>query len=143
MPFFITELGVWVVRTRRLNRFQSNRRGKQFGLKHTIGLADGCFIRQNPIGHAINHRIRPAILSICNGSTFVGVLSAFAIIDPVKALFLDSGCYWLLAPFLLVGILMAASNQIMNGQTSSILSRAVVAIATLVMFGAAIGMFVF
>ena len=29
--------------------FHSNRREKRFGLKHTVGLADGCPIRQNPI----------------------------------------------------------------------------------------------
>jgi hypothetical protein len=30
--------------------FQSNRCGKRFGLKHTIGVVDNCLIRQNPIG---------------------------------------------------------------------------------------------
>ena len=37
--FLCYELGVWVVRTRRLTRFQSNRHGKGFGLKHTIGFS--------------------------------------------------------------------------------------------------------
>jgi NRAMP (natural resistance-associated macrophage protein)-like metal ion transporter len=78
------------------------------------------------------------------GSTFVGILMDFANINPVKALFWTAVINGLLAPFLLVGVLIAASDgKLMNGQPSSILSRVVVAIATLVMFGAAIGMFVF
>jgi len=78
------------------------------------------------------------------GSMFVGILMDFANINPVKALFWTAVINGLLAPFLLVGILIAASDhKIMNGQPSSMLSRAVVALATLVMFGAAIGMFVF
>lgn len=78
------------------------------------------------------------------GSTFVGILIDFANINPVKALFWTAVINGLLAPFLLIGILIAASDRkLMNGQPSSLLSRAVVAIATLVMLGAAIGMFVF
>src|SRR5207244_4368406 len=49
----------------------------------------------------------------------------------------------LLAPFLLVGILIVASDgTIMQGQPSPWLSRITVGIITLVMFGAAIAMFV-
>jgi NRAMP (natural resistance-associated macrophage protein)-like metal ion transporter len=78
------------------------------------------------------------------GSTFVGILIDFANINPVKALFWTAVINGLLAPFLLVGILIAACDRkLMNGQPSSMLGRGVVAIATLVMFGAAIGMFVF
>jgi Mn2+/Fe2+ NRAMP family transporter len=48
----------------------------------------------------------------------------------------------LLAPFLLIGILLVASDQkLMAGQPSSRLSRVVVAITTLFMFAAAAGMF--
>ena len=51
--------------------------------------------------------------------------------------------YGLLAPFLLVGILIVASDgTIMQGQPSPWLSRITVGIITLVMFGAAIAMFV-
>jgi hypothetical protein len=72
---------------------------------------------------------------IVTGSTFVGVQIDFANINPVKALFCTAVVNGLLAS-LLVGILIAASDhKIMNGQTSLILSRAVVA-ATLVMFRA-------
>jgi len=50
----------------------------------------------------------------------------------------------LLAPFLLVGIFLVATDQkIMLRQTSSALSRVLVAMATMLMFGAAIGMCVF
>jgi hypothetical protein len=48
----------------------------------------------------------------------------------------------LLAPFLLVGILIAASDRkLMWGQPSSWLSRIVVGVTIVVMFGAAIAMF--
>jgi Mn2+/Fe2+ NRAMP family transporter len=78
------------------------------------------------------------------GSTFVGVLMDFLNINPVKALFWTAIINGLVAPFLLVGILIAASDRkLMNDQPSSMLSRIVVGVATLVMFGAAIGMFVF
>ena len=50
----------------------------------------------------------------------------------------------LLAPFLLVGILWVATDpKIMRGQVSSRLSRVVVALTAILMFGAAIGMFLF
>jgi hypothetical protein len=50
----------------------------------------------------------------------------------------------LLAPFLMVGILIVASDRkLMNGQPSSRLGRTAVALATLLMFVAAVGMFVF
>ena len=50
----------------------------------------------------------------------------------------------LLAPFLLVGILAAASNsRIMEGQPISMISKVVVGLTAALMFGAAIGMFLF
>jgi Mn2+/Fe2+ NRAMP family transporter len=50
----------------------------------------------------------------------------------------------LLAPFLLVAILIVASDRkIMCGQPSSMLSRVIVAITMVFMFGAGVGMFVF
>jgi hypothetical protein len=36
-------------RTSRLHLCNQNRRGNRFGLKHTIGVADDCLIRQNPM----------------------------------------------------------------------------------------------
>lgn len=77
-------------------------------------------------------------------STICGIVLDFANVNPVKALFWTAVINGLLAPFLLVGILLVAiDKKIMNNQPSSVLGRAVVALTTLLMFGAAIGMFVF
>jgi Mn2+/Fe2+ NRAMP family transporter len=68
----------------------------------------------------------------------------FARISPVKALFYTAVINGLLAPFLLVGVLLIATDRkIMRNQPSSLLSVICVCLATLLMFGAAIGMFVF
>lgn len=49
----------------------------------------------------------------------------------------------LLAPFLMIGILHAASDRkLMNGQPSSMLGRVVVGVTTIAMLGAGIAMFV-
>ncbi len=81
-------------------------------------------------------------------STGVGVGLNFVGINPVKAL------YWtaiingllangLLAPFLLVAILVVASDKkLMQGQPSSRLGWALVAITTVAMFAAGVAMFV-
>ena len=64
-------------------------------------------------------------------------------VNPVKALFWTAVINGVLAPFLLVGVLMAASDRkLMQGQPSSWLSRIVVGTITLVMFGAAAAMFI-
>ena len=64
--------------------------------------------------------------------------------SPVKALYWTAVINGVLAPFLLIGILLVASDsKLMQGQTSSPVTRWVVGVATVVMFGAAIGMFVF
>jgi len=61
----------------------------------------------------------------------------------VKALFWTAVINGVLAPFLLVGVLMAASDRkLMQGQPSSWLSRIAVGVITLVMFGAAAAMFI-
>ena len=76
-------------------------------------------------------------------STIVGIAMDFLNINPVKALFWTAVINGVLAPFLLVGILwVACDRKIMNGQPSSMLSRVVVGVTTLLMFGAAIAMFV-
>ena len=68
----------------------------------------------------------------------------FAKISPVKALFYTAVINGLLAPFLLVGVLLIATDRkIMRNQPSSPLSVASVCLTTLLMFGAAIGMFWF
>ena len=76
-------------------------------------------------------------------STGVGVGLNFAGINPVKALYWTAVINGLLAPFLLVAILFIASDKkLMQGQPSSRLGWAVVAITTVAMFAAGIAMFV-
>lgn len=75
-------------------------------------------------------------------STAAGIILDFANISPVKALFWTAVINGVLAPFLLVGILIVASDaKLCGGQTSSRLGRVVVGLTTLIMFIAAIAMF--
>ena len=77
-------------------------------------------------------------------STAAGIALDFAKIGPLVALYWSAVVNGLLAPFLLVGVLLVASSRkLMAKQPSSLLGRVAVGIATLLMFGAAIGMFVF
>jgi len=76
-------------------------------------------------------------------STGVGVGLNFAGINPVKALYWTAVINGLLAPFLLVAILIVASDKkLMQGQPSSRLGWTVVAITTVAMFAAGAAMFV-
>jgi Mn2+/Fe2+ NRAMP family transporter len=76
-------------------------------------------------------------------STGVGVALDFIGINPVKALYWTAVINGLLAPFLLVAILIVASDKkLMQGQPSSRLGWIVVAITTLAMFAAGVAMFV-
>ncbi len=77
-------------------------------------------------------------------ATVVGAALDLLKIDPIKALLWSAIVNGVLAPFLLVGIYMVATDKvIMRNQTSSVITRSVVAIATVLMFAAAIAMFVF
>jgi NRAMP (natural resistance-associated macrophage protein)-like metal ion transporter len=77
-------------------------------------------------------------------STVIAIVVDFIGIDPIKALVWSAIVNGLLAPFLLVCVYLVASDaRIMLGQPSSIVTRTVVVIATLMMFGAGVGMFVF
>ena len=77
-------------------------------------------------------------------STAIGIAIDFAGINPVQSLYWTAVINGVLAPFLLIGILLVASDKIiMHHQTSSRLSLAVVGATTVLMFGACIGMFVF
>ena len=72
-----------------------------------------------------------------------GVALDFANVNPVKALYWTAIINGLLAPFLLTGILLAASDRkLMRGQPSSRLGRVTVGITAALMFGAAVAMFV-
>lgn len=76
-------------------------------------------------------------------ATLLGMAMDFLDIHPVKALFWTAVINGLLAPFLLVGVLVCASDRkLMRGQPSSWVARIVVALTTLIMFGAAAAMFV-
>jgi Mn2+/Fe2+ NRAMP family transporter len=76
-------------------------------------------------------------------STGAGIGLDFIGINPVKALFWTAVINGLLAPFLLVAILLVASDKkLMQGQPSSRLGWTLVAIATVAMFAAGIAMFV-
>jgi NRAMP (natural resistance-associated macrophage protein)-like metal ion transporter len=77
-------------------------------------------------------------------STVMGVALDFAGVNPVKALYWTAIINGLLSPFLLVGVwLVASDRKIMCNQPSSRLSLLSVGLTTLLMFAAAIGMFVF
>jgi NRAMP (natural resistance-associated macrophage protein)-like metal ion transporter len=77
-------------------------------------------------------------------SVALGIAMDFANVNPVSALYWTAVINGVLAPFLLVGILIAASDSaLMQGQPSSRRARTVVGVTAVVMFAAAIGMFVF
>jgi NRAMP (natural resistance-associated macrophage protein)-like metal ion transporter len=76
-------------------------------------------------------------------ATLLGMAMDFLSIHPVRALFWTAVINGLLAPFMLVGVLVCASDRkLMQGQPSSWPARIVVALTTLLMFGAAAAMFV-
>ena len=65
-------------------------------------------------------------------------------VSPMKALYWSAVVNGLLAPFLMLGILFVARDRkLIQGQPSSTLSLVIVALTTLLMFAAAIGMFIF
>ena len=77
-------------------------------------------------------------------ATIAGATLDFLHVDPMKALVWTAVLNGVLAPFLLVALLLVANDKrIMRGQTSSSVTRIVVVLTTLLMFGAAIGMFIF
>ena len=77
-------------------------------------------------------------------SIAAGIGLDFANVNPIRALYWTAVINGVLAPFLLVGIVWAASNRgLMQGQPSSRLGRLAVAATAVAMFGAAIGMFLF
>ena len=84
-----------------------------------------------------------AFYAVVGVSIAIGVAMDFLGISAVKALYWTAVINGLLAPFLLVGILHAASDRkLMRGQPSSWLGRVVVGVTTVAMFAAGIAMFV-
>jgi NRAMP (natural resistance-associated macrophage protein)-like metal ion transporter len=84
-----------------------------------------------------------AFYAVVAFSIAVGATMGFVGINPVKALYWTAVINGLLAPFLMIAILAAASdNALMLGQRSSLRSRIVVGVTTVAMFGAGIAMFV-
>jgi NRAMP (natural resistance-associated macrophage protein)-like metal ion transporter len=95
--------------------------------------------------HGIDSHFRgaPAFYTVVGSAMLFGMLMDFAEVNPVKALYWTAVINGLLAPFLLTGILLVASDpKLMRGQPSSRLGRGVVGLTTVAMFGAAIAMFV-
>jgi NRAMP (natural resistance-associated macrophage protein)-like metal ion transporter len=89
-------------------------------------------------------RRAPSFYAVIIISTLLGIVLNFARVNPVRALYWSAVVNGLLAPFVLVAILIVASDRkLMENQPSSIPSRIIVGICTLLMFGAGIGMFVF
>ena len=76
-------------------------------------------------------------------STAAGIAFDFMDVNPIRILYLSGIINGILAPFLLVGILLISRDPVlMHGQPSSKLTQVTVAITTIVMFVAAIAMFV-
>lgn len=74
-------------------------------------------------------------------AVLAGVAMDFANISAIRAMYISAIVNGILAPFLLVGILIVASDKVlMEGQPSGLLSRVVVALTTIAMFGAAAAM---
>jgi Mn2+/Fe2+ NRAMP family transporter len=77
-------------------------------------------------------------------STAAGIAIDFADVNPIRVLVISAVVNGLLAPFLLVGILIVASDRkLMKGQPSSPLGRAAVGLTLILMGAAGIGMFLF
>jgi NRAMP (natural resistance-associated macrophage protein)-like metal ion transporter len=77
-------------------------------------------------------------------STVIGMGLDFFGVNAIRILFWSAVINGLLSPFLLIGILVVASDaDIMIGQTSSRLARVTVVLTALLMFAAAVGMFAF
>ena len=84
-----------------------------------------------------------AFYAVIGVSITMGVAMDFIGISAVKALYWTAVINGLLTPFLLIGILHAASDRkLMRGQPSSWLARLVVGVTTVAMFAAAVAMFV-
>ena len=105
-----------------------------YALAETFGWREG-----------LDHHLRdaPAFYGVVIVSTMAGIGLDFLNIHPVQALYWSAVLNGLLAPVLLVGVLIVASDRrLMAGQASSALGRVAVATAAAVMMIAAVAMFV-
>ncbi len=94
-------------------------------------------------GLAEKPREAPAFYGVVAVSMLFAVLLDYANVNAVAALYWTAVINGLLAPFLLVGILMVATNrEIMNDQPSSMLGRSIVGLTAAAMFAAGIGVFI-
>ncbi|MEO8910159.1 MAG: divalent metal cation transporter [Gemmatimonadaceae bacterium] len=85
----------------------------------------------------------PAFYGVVVASLGAAIAMDFANVNAVRALFWTAVINGVLAPFLLVGVLLVASDKrVMQGQPSSRLGRTVVGITAIAMFGAAAAMFI-
>src|SRR5882724_1993801 len=85
----------------------------------------------------------PAFYMVVGTAMVAGVAMDFANVNAVKALYWTAVINGLLAPFLLTGILLVASDRkLMQNQPSSRLGRVAVGLTTAFMFVAAVAMFV-
>jgi len=84
-----------------------------------------------------------AFYGVIIASVVAGITLDFISVNPLKALFWTAVINGLLAPFLLVGLVIVASDEtLIKKQPSSILSRVLVGVTAFIMFAAAFGMFV-
>ena len=93
----------------------------------------------------IDERLKaaPRFYAVVAAAVGMGVLLDFTNVNPISALYWTAVINGLLAPFLLVGLLVVASDKkLMQGQPSSALGRCIVGITTVAMVLAAIGMFI-
>jgi NRAMP (natural resistance-associated macrophage protein)-like metal ion transporter len=105
-----------------------------YALSETFGWREGI---NEPFRHA------PEFYGVVILSVAIGITFDWVNLNPVQALYWTAVINGLLAPFLLVGILMVASDRkLMQGQASSRLGRVTVGITTAVMFAAGVAMFV-
>lgn len=93
----------------------------------------------------IDERVKeaPRFYAVVVAAVGIGVLLDFANVNPISALYWTAVINGLLAPFLLVGLLVVASDRkLMHEQPSSVLGRCIVGVTTVAMVAAAIGMFI-
>jgi Mn2+/Fe2+ NRAMP family transporter len=94
-------------------------------------------------GIDVHFRGAPAFYMVVATAMAAGIAMDFANVNPVKALYWSAILNGLLAPFLLTGILLVATDRkLMQGQPSSRLGRVTVGVTTVFMFAAAVAMFV-